>query len=737
MQTEMSPEKIEAEKVYREMGLTEEEYGLIKDILQRRPNYTETGIFSVMWSEHCSYKTSKPLLKKFPTKAPHVLQGPGEGAGIIDIGDNQAVVFKIESHNSPSAVEPYEGAATGIGGIVRDVFSMGARPIAALNSLRFGELKDERAKYLFKEVVHGMSDYGNRLDLPTVGGEIQFDEIYKDRPLVNAMVVGLLDHDDIQKGIAAGEGNTVVYAGASTGRDGIHGATFSSDEVGKSDSPTVQAGDPFTEKQLIEACLEVIHSDALIGMQDMGAAGLTSSASEMASKAGMGIELDLDLVPQRDENLSAYEMMLSESQERMLLVVQKGREQEIIDVFHKYGLEAMAVGTVIKEKIFRIKHQGEIKADVPVDALAEDVPVRRMPLQEAEYYQAFQKQETEVPNVADYTKTLEQLLSQPTIASKQWAYNQFDSLAQMNAVVGPGAGAAVVRIKGKDKAIAISVDCNSRYVYLDPEAGGKIAVAEAARNIVCSGAKPLALTDGLNYGNPEDPEIFWQMDKSTEGMSKASEALGTPVISGNVSLYNQAKGRSIYPTPIVGMVGLHASLDHITPNYFQAEGDAVFLIGETKAEFGGSELQKLLEKEYKGKAPRIDLDIEAKRQQQLLEAIQAGVVESATDLSEGGLAVALAESLFHGKELGCHVKLEGDATVELFSETQSRFLVTVKQEQKQAFLSFMDDAKEIGVITEDTNMTIDVNGETIVQAPVEQLEKSWKGAIPCLLNLKA
>lgn len=737
MQTEISPETIEAEKIYRDMGLTDEEYGLIKDILKRRPNYTETGIFSVMWSEHCSYKTSKPLLKKFPTKAPHVLQGPGEGAGIIDIGDNQAVVFKIESHNSPSAVEPYEGAATGIGGIVRDVFSMGARPIAALSSLRFGDLKQERTKYLFKEVIHGLSDYGNRLDLPTVGGEIQFDETYNNRPLVNAMVVGLLDHDDIQKGIATGEGNVVVYAGASTGRDGIHGATFSSDEVGKGESPTVQAGDPFTEKQLIEACLEVIKSDALIGMQDMGAAGLTSSASEMASKAGMGMELDLDLVPQRDENLSAYEMMLSESQERMLLVVEKGREQEIIDVFHRYGLEAVAIGTVMKEKTFRIKHQGEVKADVPVDALAEDVPIRHMPSKEAEYFQQFQKMEPEIPEVKNYTETLEKLLTQPTIASKEWAYKQFDSLAQMNAVVGPGAGAAVVRIKGKDKAIAISVDCNSRYVYLDPETGGKIAVAEAARNIVCSGALPLALTDGLNYGNPEDPEIFWQMEKSTDGMSAASEALGTPVISGNVSLYNQTEGRSLYPTPIVGMVGLHESLDHITPNYFQAKDDVIFVVGEAAPEFGGSELQNVLYKEYKGKAPSIDLEVEAKRQKQLLEAIRAGVVESATDLSEGGLAVALAESVFHNQGVGCHVTLEGDATVELFSETQSRFLITVKKEQKQAFLSIMDDAKEIGVVTQDPKLHIEVNGETVVEAQVEQLEKSWKGAIPCLLNSRA
>jgi len=738
--TETSPEQIEDEKLYREMGLTDKEYKIVKDILKRRPNYTETGLFSVMWSEHCSYKTSKPLLKKFPTKAPHVLQGPGEGAGVIDIGDNQAVVFKIESHNHPSAVEPFEGAATGVGGIVRDVFSMGARPIAAMNSLRLGNLDTDRTKYLFKEVIHGISSYGNAVDVPTVGGEIQFDESYEENPLVNAMVIGLLNHDDMQKGIASGVGNTVLYAGAPTGRDGIHGATFASDDLEDSmdkESPTVQAGDPFVEKLLIEACLEVIHSDALVGMQDMGAAGLTSSASEMASKAGTGIEIDLDLVPQRDENLSAYEMMLSESQERMLLVVEKGREQEIIDIFERYGLDAVAVGTVTSEKAFRIKHRGEIVADVPVDALTEDVPVNHLPSREAAYFRQFQQMEVKTPAISDHADILKKLLQQPTVASKEWAYRQFDSMAQMNAVTGPGAGAAVVRIKGKDKALAITTDCNSRYIYLDPETGGKITVAEAARNIVCSGARPLALTDGLNFGNPENPEIFWQMEKSVEGMSAACKSLDTPVISGNVSLYNQSKGKSIFPTPIVGMVGLHESMDHITPNHFQGAGDAIYLIGETEAEFGGSELQNVLENKYEGRAPVIDLEVEAKRQHQLLEAIQAGVVESASDLSEGGLAVALAESVFHDQGLGLDVHLYGNATVELFSETQSRFLVSVKQENKQAFEKVMEDAKEIGVVTNDSTVNIMVSGDTVIKKDVEELMNLWKGAIPCLLNSRA
>ncbi|MFA1819426.1 phosphoribosylformylglycinamidine synthase subunit PurL [Virgibacillus oceani] len=736
----IQPEQIEKDKLYREMGLSDEEFGMVTKIMKRRPNFTETGIFSVMWSEHCSYKTSKPLLKKFPVKAPHVLQGPGEGAGIIDIGDSQAVVFKIESHNHPSAVEPYQGAATGVGGIIRDVFSMGARPIALMNSLRFGNLNTDRVRYLFSEVVSGIAGYGNCVGVPTVGGEVQFDDSYEDNPLVNAMCVGLINHEDIQKGIAAGVGNTVLYAGAPTGRDGIHGATFASDDLGEDaakDRPAVQVGDPFMEKLLIEACLEVIQSDALIGIQDMGAAGLTSSASEMASKAGTGVEMNLDLVPQREENMNAYELMLSESQERMLLVVQKGREQEIIDVFEKYGLQAVAVGEVIEEKMFRIKQHGEIMADIPVDALAEDAPVYQMPSEEAAYYKTFQQIENTVPNVEDHAQMLKKLLQQPTIASKAWVYDQYDSMVQTNTAVAPGSDAAVVRIKGKDKSLAITTDSNSRYIYLDPETGGKIAVAEAARNLVCSGARPLGLTDGLNFGNPTNPETFWQMEKSVEGMSKACEILETPVISGNVSLYNQSKGKSIFPTPIVGMVGLHESLEHIMPNFFQHAGDAIYLIGETNAEFGGSELQNVLKGKYEGKAPAIDLDVEATRQKQLLNAIQLGLIASAHDLAEGGLAVALAESVFAGKGLGADVTLEGDPTVALFSETQSRFLVTVKEEHQDKFEANVDHTKQIGRVTDDDTVIINVNGASVIKEDVKKLEKLWKGAIPCLLKSKA
>ncbi|WP_217587875.1 phosphoribosylformylglycinamidine synthase subunit PurL [Lentibacillus saliphilus] len=732
-----TPESIEQNELYLEMGLSKDEYGMVKDILKRRPNWTETGLFSVMWSEHCSYKTSKPLLKKFPTSAPHVLQGPGEGAGVVDIGDNQAIVFKIESHNHPSAVEPFEAAATGVGGIVRDVFSMGARPIAALNSLRFGELDSERTKELFTEVVRGIAHYGNTLEVPTVGGEIQFDACYEENPLVNAMVVGLLDHDDMQKGVAAGVGNTVIYAGGATGRDGIHGATFASDDLtdeSESSSSAVAIGDPELEKRLIEACLEVIHSDALVGMQDMGAAGLTSSASEMASKAGTGIEMQLDHVPQKDSNMNAYELMLSESQERMLLVVKAGREQEIIDLFAKHDVHAVAIGRVIEDKVFRLVHNGEVVADVPVDALAEEAPVYHLPAQEATYYQEFQSLDQKVPTVSNVADTFKQLLQQSTIASKEWAYRQYDAFAKGHTEVGPGSDAGVVAIPGHDKAIAMTTDCNGRYIYLDPETGGKIAVAEAARNLVASGAKPIALTDGLNYGNPTNPEVFWQMEQSIDGISAACDVLDTPVISGNVSLYNQSNDQAIHPTPIIGMVGLYESRKHITPSHFQAAGDLIYVIGQAEAEFGGSELQKLLDGAYSGQAPAIDLTVEKKRQEALLAAIKKGLVTSAHDVSEGGLAVALAESVFHNSSLGLDVELEGEPVVQLFSETQSRFVVTVKPEHKDAFLNMVSDAQYIGHVTDDEVIKIGVNGQQVIHEATEALSTLWKEAIPALLK---
>ncbi|WP_260288216.1 phosphoribosylformylglycinamidine synthase subunit PurL [Peribacillus aracenensis] len=738
LQLEPSPEKIKSDRLYATMGLSDDEFAMVEKILGRLPNYTETGLFSVMWSEHCSYKNSKPILRKFPITGEKVLQGPGEGAGIVDIGDDQAVVFKIESHNHPSAIEPYQGAATGVGGIIRDVFSMGARPIAMLNSLRFGELDNDRVKYLFKEVVAGIAGYGNCIGIPTVGGEIQFDPSYEGNPLVNAMCVGLIDHKDIKKGQAHGVGNTVMYVGAKTGRDGIHGATFASEELSESSEekrPAVQVGDPFMEKLLLEACLELIQNDALVGIQDMGAAGLTSSSAEMASKAGSGIKMNLDLVPQRETGMTAYEMMLSESQERMLIVVTKGREQEIVDLFTKYDLEAVAVGEVTDDKNLTLSHQGEIVAEVPVDALAEEAPIYHKPSAEPQYFRDFQSMKAEVPAIGDYKETLVSLLKQPTISSKEWVYDQYDYMVRTNTVVSPGSDAAVVRVRGTNKALAMTTDCNSRFIYLDPETGGKIAVAEAARNIICSGAEPLAITDCLNFGNPEKPEIFWQLEKAADGMSEACRSLSTPVIGGNVSLYNETNGEAIYPTPVVGMVGLVSDLQHITTQTFKNESDLIYVVGEAKVEFGGSELQKMLEGKIFGRAPELDLAIEQKRQQQILTAIKKGLVASAHDLSEGGLAVALAESLFGASKLGAKVNISGEPVSELFSETQSRFLLSIKPENQAAFEALVEDAICIGSVTADNKLVVETNSDSkVLEADVEDLQTAWKGAIPCLLK---
>lgn len=733
---EPSPEQIKQDKIYQEMGLSDSEFASVEKILGRLPNYTETGLFSVMWSEHCSYKNSKPVLKKFPVTGEKVLQGPGEGAGIVDIGDGQAVVFKIESHNHPSAIEPYQGAATGVGGIIRDVFSMGARPIALLNSLRFGELESPRVKYLFEQVVAGIAGYGNCIGIPTVGGEVQFDGAYEGNPLVNAMCVGLINHEDIKKGQAHGVGNTVMYVGAKTGRDGIHGATFASEELTESSEdkrPAVQVGDPFMEKLLLEACLELVKNDALVGIQDMGAAGLTSSSAEMASKAGSGIEMNLDLVPQRETGMTAYEMMLSESQERMLIVVEKGREQEIIDLFSKYELEAVAIGKVTDDKMLRLLHKGEVVADVPADALAEEAPVYYKPSSEPAYFREFQAMENDIPNVENYETTLLALLQQPTIASKEWVYDQYDHMVRTSTVVSPGSDAAVVRVRGTEKGLAMTTDCNSRYIYLDPETGGKIAVAEAARNIVCSGGEPLAITDCLNFGNPEKPEIFWQFEKAVDGMSEACRTLGTPVIGGNVSLYNETNGTAVYPTPVVGMVGLVENLKHVTTQHFKNAGDLIYLLGDTKDEFGGSELQKLVYGRIFGKSPELDLEVEASLQAQILAAIKNGLVASAHDVAEGGVAVALAESVIGSNGIGAAVELEGLIVSALFSESQSRFILSVKPENQIEFES-LTDAVLIGKVVEAPALKIDVNGENVINQNATGLKKAWKGAIPCLLN---
>ncbi|MGG0670535.1 phosphoribosylformylglycinamidine synthase subunit PurL [Lederbergia citrisecunda] len=738
---EPTAQQVKDEKLYRQMGMTDEEFDRAVNMIGRLPNYTETGLFSAMWSEHCSYKSSKPVLRKFPTEGARVLQGPGEGAGIVDIGDNQAAVFKMESHNSPSAIEPFIGAATGAGGIIRDVFSMGARPVALVNSMRFGDLTDERDRYLFEEAVAGIASYGNTIGIPTVAGEVQFDNCYSKRPLVNAMAVGLLNHEDIQKGLASGVGNTVLYVGAKTGRDGIHGATMSSSEVAvdkEEELPVMQAGDPYLEKLLMEACLELVKSDALIGIQDMGAAGLTSSSAEMASKAGYGVELNLDLVPQREEGMTAYEMMLSESQERMLVVVKQGREQEIIDLCKKYGLEAVAIGKVTDDKMLRLTHKGEVVAEILADTLAEDAPVYHKKSEEPAYFSEFQAMDNEEPAVGDLKETLSALLQRPTIASKEWVYSQFDSQARTNTVVAPGSSAGVIRVRGTNKGLAMTADCNSRYIYLDPETGGKIAVAEAARNLICSGAEPIAATDCLNFGSPDKPEVFWQIEKSADGIAAACRTLNAPIIGGNVSMSNEVNGVPVYPTPTMGLVGLIHDLSQVTTTSFKQAGDAIYLIGEAETEFGGSELQQMVHGKIFGKVPAIDLEVEATRQKALLKAIQSKLVQSATDLSEGGFAVALCEKAFDAEGLGAEVTIKGSAVTALFSETQSRFLVTVKEELTTAFEAIVQDAVQIGTVTNQNKIVIKGDNDTVlIDGTVEEFRSAWKGAIPCLLNSEA
>ncbi|MFC6200898.1 phosphoribosylformylglycinamidine synthase subunit PurL [Lactiplantibacillus nangangensis] len=734
---ELTPEALRDSKAYQEWGLTDAEYQLIADdVLGRLPNYTEAGLFSGMWSEHCSYKNSKPVLKKFWTQGEQVLEGPGEGAGIIDIGDGQAVVFKAESHNHPSAVEPYEGAATGVGGIIRDIFSMGARPIALLDSLRFGEPTDTHTKYLIEQVVAGIGGYGNCIGIPTIGGDTVFDASYQKNPLVNAMCVGILNQADIQKGQATGIGNAVIYVGAKTGRDGINGASFASAEFNDakaSQRSAVQVGDPFMEKLLMEACLEVIHDhrDVLIGIQDMGAAGLVSSSAEMASKAGSGLKMNLDLVPQRESGMTAFELMLSESQERMLLCVKAGAEAEIVQVFEKYGLDAVTIGEVTAGHQYQLWHHDALVADVPVDALATKAPVYQ---REKKRPSRLNKQSHHqfMPRIVDATGALKKLLQQPTIASKKALYNTYDSQVQTNTVVKPGSDAGVIRIRHTDKALAVTTDVNGRYLYLNPRVGGEIAVAEAARNIVASGGQPLGITDCLNFGNPEKPEQFYDLDESAMGIARACQLFNTPVISGNVSLNNESNGEAIYPTPMIGMVGLIKHQRDITTQDFKQAGDAVYVLGETAADFNGSELQKMLTGEISGELFDFDLVTENRNQRLLLRAIQKGLVASAHDVSEGGLITTIAESCF-GNGFGVKLKSEISAT-NFFAETQSRFVISVSSEHKAEFENLMEPyATYLGETTADDRLWIETADQTF-DIQVSFAKRLWEGAIPCLLK---
>ena len=633
-----------------EHGLTSDEYDRLVAMLARTPTFTELGIVSALWSEHCSYKHSRPLLRTLPTKAPYVLQGPGENAGVIAIGDGMAVAFKIESHNHPSAVEPYQGAATGVGGILRDVFTMGARPIALLNSLRFGSLDSARVRYLFAGVVKGIGDYGNCVGIPTVAGEVVFDPAYEGNPLVNAMCVGLLREEELMLAVAQGVGNPIIAVGARTGRDGIHGASFASEDLSEASDakrPRVQVGDPFTEKLLLEASLELIRSGHIVAIQDMGAAGLTSSSAEMAARGDVGVTIDTTLVPARETGMTPYELLLSESQERMLVVALKGHEDAVRAILEKWDLTAAVIGEVIAEPVYRVTEGDRVVAEFPGIRLVTDCPTYEPEARESDDVRA--RREVDVHAIAERAEeadprwTLERLLTSPTIASKRWVFQQYDHTVRTGTVVGPGGDAAVVRIRGTDRAIALKTDCNGRYAFLDPREGARIAVAEAARNVACAGGRPMAITNNLNFGNPKRPEVYFQLREAVAGMKEACEALGTPVTGGNVSLYNENPTGAVYPTPVIGMVGLVDSLAHITRSAFSTPGDAIVLLGENSDELGGSEYLARIHGEVAGRPPRCDLPRERALIAALLEAIRDGTVRSAHDCADGGLAIALAE----------------------------------------------------------------------------------------------
>ena len=725
-------------QLVKEHGLTGEEYRRILDLLGRAPNFTELGIFSVMWSEHCSYKSSRPFLRKLPTEGPNVLQGPGENAGVIDIGDGFAVVFKIESHNHPSFIEPHQGAATGVGGIMRDVFTMGARPIALMDSLRFGEIDDPRTRFLLNGVVDGISSYGNCTGVPTVGGEVYFDSCYNGNILVNAFCLGLAKSDGIFLAKAGGVGNRILYVGSKTGRDGIHGASLLAssefDDTTEDKRPTVQVGDPFTEKLLIEACLEIMEFDWVVGVQDMGAAGLTSSSFEMAHRSEAGVRMDLSKVPLREEGMTPYEILLSESQERMLFVIEPGHEEEAVAILKKWGLDAAIIGEVIDEPGVRIQFDGKEVVNLATFPVVDGALDLKRETQRPEYLDHVGHLNlTELPEPPRGDKAFLKLLACPNIASKEWVYEQYDHMVRLNTLVLPGSDAAVLRIKDTKKAVAISVDCNSRFCYLDPYEGAAIAVAESCRNVTCSGATPIGLTNCLNFGNPEKPEIMWQFEQAVHGMGDACLYFDIPVVSGNVSLYNETKGQAIFPTPTVAVVGLIEDQTKTMTQGFKKAGHCIGLIGFTMEELGGSEYLKVLFDKNEGKLPVLDRKHEKQVQEFCLELIEKGLIQSAHDCSEGGLAIAVAESCFSASEETLGATLELESTLRrdalMFGESQSRIVISFPEEMTNQIedlaLSYPVDFSLIGK-TGGSQFTVSINSKEYIKQDIQSIKNIWK-----------
>ncbi|MEM7415962.1 MAG: phosphoribosylformylglycinamidine synthase subunit PurL [Gemmatimonadota bacterium] len=735
-------------EVVADHGLSPDEYERVEKIMGRTPTFTELGVFSAMWSEHCGYKNSKRLLRLLPTKAPWVLQGPGENAGVIDVGDGYALAFKIESHNHPSAVEPYQGAATGVGGILRDVFTMGARPVAVLDSLRFGDLDSGRVRYLFSGVVSGVGDYGNCVGIPNIGGEVQFDRGYEGNPIVNAMCLGLMKHDELITAVASGNGAPLMAVGARTGRDGIHGATFASEELSEdsdeSSRPQVQVGDPFTEKLLLEASLELIASGAISGIQDMGAAGITSSASEMAGRGGSGVEMEMTDVPVREDGMTPYEILLSESQERMLVVAEPGREDEVRQILEKWELEAAVIGQVTDDGMFRVLENGKVVADIPALPLTEGCPTYEREGIEAEEIVALREMDLSehvIPE-GDLTKSFLLLLGSPNVASKQWIYHQYDTTVRTATAVRPGGDAGVVRIRGTKRAVAATTDCNGRLVYLEPKSGAMGAVAEAARNLACVGATPSAVTNNLNFGNPLKAHIYYQLREAVLGMRDACAAFETPVTGGNVSLFNETDGRAIYPTPVIGMVGIIDDVSKITRQHFQSAGDAVVLLGENSGELGGSEYLYVTADLVAGQPPAVDLERERNLQQAVLMLNYEELIRSAHDCSQGGLASTLAEcALGEGTApLGVHAEIDEDLrpVVSLFGESNGRVVVSCAPENVDRVLEMAArhdvPAQRIGTVKNaEDGLRLEVR-DGVVQASMSELAEAYFGAIPDIMD---